>query len=193
MKGVPKCYYDFADVFSKSKAKTLAPHQDYNLKIKIEDGAKPPLGPIYPLLESELVALQEFIDEHLAMSFICSSNLCSELLSFIKKKDGSLWLCIDFCWLNAITWKDKYPLTLISDLLDAPWQAHIFTKLNLKHIYHLVHVALGDEWKTAFHSCYGSFEWLVMPFGLTNAPSVFQRCPGLFWQHPNLFQQHGWP
>jgi len=97
MKGVPKCYYDFADVFSKSKAKTLAPHQDYNLKIKIEDGAKPPLGPIYPLLESELVALQEFIDEHLAMSFICSSNLCSELLSFIKKKDGSLWLCIDFC------------------------------------------------------------------------------------------------
>jgi len=55
--GVPECYHNFADVFSKSKAKNLAPHWDYNLKIEIEDGAKPPLGPIYPLLESELVAL----------------------------------------------------------------------------------------------------------------------------------------
>jgi len=72
--GVPECYHDFADVFSKSKAKTLAPHRDYDLKIEIKDGAKPPLGPIYPLSESELVALREFIDEHLAMGFICSSK-----------------------------------------------------------------------------------------------------------------------
>ena len=72
--GVPECYHDFADVFSKRKAKNLAPHRDYDLKIEIEDGAKPPLGLIYPLSESELVALREFIDENLAMGFIRSSK-----------------------------------------------------------------------------------------------------------------------
>jgi len=119
--GVPECYHDFADVFSKSKAKSLAPHRDYDLKIEIEDGAKPPLGLIYPLSESELVALQEFIDEHLAMGFIRSSKSpFGAPVLFVKKKDGSLRLCVDFRRLNTITRKDKYPLPLISDLLDAP-------------------------------------------------------------------------
>jgi len=118
--GVPECYHNFADVFSKSKAKNLAPHRDYDLKIEIEDGAKPPLGPIYPLLESELVALREFIDEHLAMGFIRSSKSpFGAPVLFVKKKDGSLRLCVGFRQLNAITRKDKYPLPLISDLLDA--------------------------------------------------------------------------
>ena len=107
MEGVPECYHDFADVFSKSKAKNLAPHRDYDLKIEIEDGAKPPLGPIYPLSESELVALREFIDEHLAMGFIRSSkSLFGAPVLFVKKKDGSLRLCVDFHRLNAITGQD---------------------------------------------------------------------------------------
>jgi len=97
MEGVPECYHDFANVFSKSKAKTLAPHQDYNLKIEIEDGAKPPLGLIYALSESELVALREFINEHLAMGFIRSSKSpFGTPVFFVKKKDGSLRLCINF-------------------------------------------------------------------------------------------------
>ena len=98
MERVPKFYHNFADLFSKSKAKNLAPHWDYNLKIEIEEGAKPPLGPIYPLSESELVALQEFIDEHLAMGFIHSSKSpFGAPVLFVKKKDGSLQLCVDFC------------------------------------------------------------------------------------------------
>jgi len=89
--GVPECYHDFADVVSKSKAKTLAPHQDYDLKIEIEDDAKPPLGLIYPLLESKLVALQEFINEHLAMCFIHSSKSPFGVpVLFVKKRDSSL-------------------------------------------------------------------------------------------------------
>ena len=94
---------------------------------------------------------------------------------FVKKKDGSLRLCVDFRKLNAITQKDKYPLPLIADLLDAPSKAKIYTKIDLKHAYHLVRIAAGDEWKTAFRTKYGSFEWLVMPFGLTNSPGGFQR------------------
>ena len=71
--------------------------------------------------------------------------------------------------------KDQYPLPHTSDLLEAPSGAKIYTKLDLRHAYHLVRIADGDEWKTSFRTHYGSFEWLVMPFGLTNAPAAFQR------------------
>ena len=94
---------------------------------------------------------------------------------FVKKKDGSLRLCVDFCGLNCISKKDRYPLLLISNLLDLPRKARVYSKIDLCHAYHLVCIADGDEWKTAFRTCYGSFEWSVMPFGLTNAPAAFQR------------------
>ena len=110
------------------------------------------------------------------MGFIWPSNsLFGAPVLFIKKKDGSLQLCVDFQWLNAIMRKDKYPLPLVSDLLAAPAKAKFFTKIDLRHAYHLVQISLGDKWKMAFCTCYGSFEWLVMPFRLTNAPSGFQR------------------
>ena len=98
-------------------------------------------------------------------------SLYSALVLFVKKKDGSLHLCVDFCGFNCISKKDCYLLLLISNLLDSPW---IYSKINLCHTYHLVHIANSNEWKTAFKTCYRSFEWSVMPFGLTNALAVFQ-------------------
>ena len=92
---------------------------------------------------------------------------------FIKKKDGSLRLCVDFRGLNKIMKKDQYPLPLISNLLDSLCKARIYTKINLRHVYHLVHIAKGDEWKTTFQTCYGAFKWSVMPFRLTNTPAAF--------------------
>ena len=102
------------------------------------------------------------------------SSLHSAPVLFIKKKDGSLCLCVDFHGLNCISKKDRYPLPLISDLLDSPHKARIYSKIDLRHTYHLVCIANGDEWKTAFRTHYGSFEWFVMLFGLTNAPAAFQ-------------------
>ena len=115
-------------------------------------------------------------NEHLSYGFIKqSTSTHGAPILFIRKKDGSLCLCIDYQGLNKLTKKDRYPLLLISDLLNSPSKAKIYSKIDLCHAYHLVCIAEGDERKTAFHMQYGSFEWNVMPFGLTNAPAAFQR------------------
>ena len=176
LSNVPSEYYKFADIFSKTKAKVLTPYHPYDLKINLEEGAQPPVSPIYSLSASEQKALKEFIEENLNMDFIQpTSSLHGTLVLFIKKKDSSLRLCVDFHSLNCISKKDYYPLLLISDLLDSLHKAQVYSKINLCHAYHLVRITDSDEWKTAFKTCYRSFEWSVMPFGLTNSPMVFQQ------------------
>ena len=146
LSGVPLEYYNFADVFRKSKASILAPHCKHNLKIKLEEGASPPLGTTYSLSPSKLESLWMFLDEHLVMGFIRPSfSAHAALVLFVHKKNGSLCLCVNFRGLNKITKKDHYPLPPISDLLDALSHTKIYTKLNLWHVYHLVHIAKGNK------------------------------------------------
>ena len=168
-------YHEFRDVFSKSRANTLLTHQPYDLKIKLEDGVTPPFGPIYSLSLHELQTLREFIYEHLANGLIHPTYSPSRAPVLFKKKDGSLRLCVNFQGLNKITKKDQYPLPQITDLLDSPRKARFYSKINLRHAYHLIQIHKDDEWKTTFCTCYGSFEWCAMPFRLTNAPATFQH------------------
>ena len=159
LSNVPSKYYKFVNVFSKTKAEILPPHRPYDLKINLEEGAQPLVGPIYSLSASEQEALKKFIEENLNTGFIQpTSSLYSAPVLFIKKKDSSLCLCVDFCSLNCISKKDCYLLLLISDLLDSPCKAWVYSKIDLHHAYHLVCIANGDEWKTAFRTCYRSFE-----------------------------------
>jgi len=93
LSGVPEDYHNFADVFSKVKADTLAPHRPYDLKINLEEGKTPPHGPIYSLSQTELRALRDFLDEHLRIGFIRpTSSSHGAPIIFVRKKDGSLRL-----------------------------------------------------------------------------------------------------
>ena len=153
LSGIPEEYeyHDFADIFSKQKADTLAPHQLYNLKINLEEGATPPIGPMYSLFKFELSALCEFIDEHICIGFIWfSKSPHSAPILFVHKKDGSLWLCVNFHGLNKISKKNCYLLPFTSDLLSTAGKACIYTTIDLYHAYHLVHITEDDKWKTAF-------------------------------------------
>ena len=156
---IPEEYHEYTDVFSKSKAEILASHCPYDLQIKLDKDFHPLVGTIYFLSKFKQEALKEFIDKNLTNGFICSmSSPHGTPVLFIKKKDGSLRLCVDFHGLNKITKKDWYPLPLISDLLDSPWKACIYTKINLWYVYHLVRITEGDEWKTVFRTCYRAFK-----------------------------------
>jgi len=125
-------YHEYANVFSKSKAKKLAPYHPYNLQIELEKDSHPLVGTIYFLSKFKQETLKEFIDKNLTNGFICliSSPHRAPVL-FIKKKDSSLQLCVDFYKLNKITKKDQYLLSLIFDLLDSPCKARIYTKIDL--------------------------------------------------------------
>ena len=159
LSNVSSKYHEFANIFSKTKAEVLTPHCSYDLKINLEEDAQPLVSPIYSLSAFEQEALKEFIEENLNMGFIwLISSLHGALVLFVKKKDGSQHLCVNFRDLNCIFKKDCYPLLLISNLLDSPRKAWVYIKIDLHHAYYLVHIANGNEWKTAFRTHYGSFE-----------------------------------
>ena len=174
--GVPNAYHDLKAVFSKDSAMSLPPHRPYDCSIELLPGAPLPKSRLYNLSEPEKNTMQKYITESLAAGIIRpSSSPVAAGFFFVSKKDGSLRPCIDYRQLNDITVKNRYPLPLISSTFEPLAKAQFFTKLDLRSAYHLVRIRDGDEWKTAFNTHLGHFEYLVMPFGLTNAPAVFQN------------------
>ena len=100
-------------------------------------------------------------------------SLWGAAVLFMKKKDGTLRMCIDYCHLNKVTIKNKYPVPRIDDLFDQLQGSSFFSKIDLFSGYHQLRVRDGDIPKTSFHTRYGYYEFLVMSFGLTNAPVTF--------------------
>lgn len=173
---IPPAYQEFADVFDKKKADVLPPHRSYDCPIELLPGAEIPICRIFPLSEVELGTLRQYIDENLEKGFIrSSSSPAGAGIFFVEKRDKSLRPCVDYRELNKITIKNRYPLPLVPELFQRLRTARIFTKLDLRGAYNLVRIREGDEWKTAFRTRFGHFEYLVMPFGLCNAPATFQH------------------
>ena len=168
-------YFDYSNVFSAENAAELPENTKMNKHaIELEEGKQPSFGPIYSLGPVELETLKTYIETNLANGFIRpSKSPAGAPILFDRKPDGSLRLCVDYRGLNNITIKNRYPLPLIGESLDRLGRARRFTQLDLTNAYHRMRIREGDEWKTAFRTRYGHFEYQVMPFGLSNAPATF--------------------
>ena len=131
--------------------------------------------PIYSLSSQKLDTLWEYLEKNLWKEFIWESQSSARYsILFVPKSDGSLRLCVDYRALNNITVKNSYPLPLISELQDRFQGAQWFTKFDILGAFNQIRIKEGDEWKTAFWTRSGLYEYLVMPFRLTNAPATFQ-------------------
>jgi len=173
---VPEEYHEFLPIFSEKEARILPPHRYVDHAIPLEEGVKPPFGRMYSMSDSELKEVRKWIDENLSKSFIrASSSSAASPILFVKKKDGSLRLCVDYRALNDITIKDRHPLPRIEETLNQIRGCKYFTRLDPRACFNQIRIKEGDEWKTAFRTRYGLYEFLVMPFGLTNAPATAQR------------------
>ncbi len=173
---IPLDYRAFQDVFSKQAATQLPPHRPWDCAIDLLPGYKLPKGRVYSLSIPERKAMEEYIKEALNQGYIRpSSSQAASSFFFVGKKDGGLRPCIDYRALNSQTTKLPYPLPLVPAALEELRGARIFSKLDLRSAYNLVRIREGDEWKMAFITPSGHYEYLVMPYGLSNAPSVFQE------------------
>ncbi|KAL3992222.1 crystallin, alpha A [Sarotherodon galilaeus] len=173
---IPPEYHDLLEAFNKDKARSLPPHRPYDCAIDILPGSTLPSSRLYNLSRPERASMEKYIRDSLGAGLIRpSTSPVGAGFFFVGKKDGSLRPCIDYRPLNDITIKNKYPLPLISSAFEPLHGATVFSKLDLRNAYHRVRIREGDEWKTAFNTHLGHFEYLVMPFGLTNAPAVFQN------------------
>ncbi len=172
---IPYEYGAFQDIFSKEAATKLPPHRPWDCAIDLLPEAKLPKGRLYPLFIPEQAAIKEYIQEALRQGFLHPSTFpAASSFFFVSKKDGGLRPCIDHRILNSQTVKFPYPLPLVPAALEELHGARIFSKLDLRSAYNLIRIRPGDEWKTAFITPTGHYEYLVMPYGLANSPSVFQ-------------------
>jgi transposase InsO family protein len=173
---LPEEHEQYRELFKQSAQCTLPAHGKHDHHIPIQEGKTIACKKLYQMSEKESAALKTYIDEQLSLGKIRpSTSPAGHGVLFVPKKDGGLRLCVDYRPLNAITIKDRYPLPLIHEIQDRIRGAKWFTKLDITDAYNHIRIADGEEWKTAFRTKYGHFEYLVMPFGLTNAPPSFQR------------------
>ena len=166
---------DFPEVFP-DEIPDVPPEREIEFSIDLVPGTKPVSMAPYRMSASELAELKKQLEDLLEKKFVRPSvSPWGALVLLVKKKDGSMRLCIDYRQLNKVTIKNRYPLPRIDDLMDQLVGARVFSKIDLRSGYHQIKVKDEDMQKTAFRTRYGHYEYKVMPFGVTNAPGVFME------------------
>jgi hypothetical protein len=164
---------DYPDVFP-DELPGMPPDRDIEFAIELQPRTAPISKRPYRMPPAELAELKKQLQELLDKGFIRpSTSPWGCLALFVKKKDESLRLCVDYRPLNAVTIKNKYPLPRIDVLFDQLVGAKVFSKIDLRSGYHQIKIRASDILKTAFSTRYGLYEYLVMSFELTNAPAYF--------------------
>ena len=164
---------EFPDVFLDDIS-GLPPDREIEFVIELIPGTEPISISPYRMAPAELKELKARLEELLSKGFIRpSTSPWGAPVLFVKKKDGSLRLCIDYRQLNRATIRNQYPLPCIDELFDQLHGSRVYSKIDLRSGYHKLRVRENDVSKTAFRTRYGHYEFLVMPFGLTNAPAAF--------------------
>ena len=163
------------EIFEERTEEALPAHQKWDHEIPLREGAKLITRKMHRMSPEHLKSLREYLETNLEKGYIrpSESEFASPVL-FVPKKNGKLRLCVDYRHLNSATIRNQYPLPLISDLQDQLQGAKWFTKFDIREGYYRIRMAAGEEWKTAFKTRFGLYEYCVMPFGLTNAPATFQ-------------------
>ena len=166
----------FRDVFPDDLPPGLPPSREVDHKIELIAGAQPPSRPTFRMSARELEELKQQLEELTKAGFIQSSKSPFGVpILFVKKKDGTMRMCVDYRALNEITIKNSYPLPRVDELFDRLQGAKYFSKIDLRSGYHQIRIVPADVPKTAFRTRYGHYEFLVLPFGLTNAPATFMH------------------
>eukprot|EP00253_Pinus_taeda_P004218 PITA_04218 len=164
---------EFADVFPE-EIPGLPPRRDLDFTIELIPGAAPVSRAPYRMSVPELTELKMQLQELLEKKYIRPSvSPWGAPVLFVRKKGGTLRMCIDYRQLNKLTVKKKYPLPHIDELFDQVKGATIFSKIDLRSGYHQIRIKDEDIAKTTFRTRYGHYEFVVLPFGLTNAPATF--------------------